>query len=545
MIIKDSYSLLYPDDASRAEHDSGKLKADISEDVISSVGLEDYILTRSVSVSEFFSTDTRTIEFRQGVFADVIDIPQLSEALVSVFPILNDIIELRRLDSGKSESTESYLTSITEIELYISCIEKLRDGFRGLREKVRSDVFARLIDTIETLTESDYYRELNEKLNELSGRVREIKSITVGVNLDDQLRPKDAGVLSINPVYFKSGDIIEKILSFNFKNDEYTCIAPLVPFDRSQTENQRMALSHAFYSAINDVFKSSVKGWKRIVNEYVLENTDFLLRIMPEIELIVKGARFISSLKKQGCSVSFPKLAPSGEKAFTARGLYNPDVALRAESGIVKNDISFDDRGRLFVLTGPNRGGKSVITCAVGISQILAQLGMPVPADELTISPVSSLYTHFPSESGDTIDKGRLGEECSRLSEIMSKVDGNSMILLDESLSSTGAYEASYIAEDLLAGLSVIGCRGIFSTHLHELAARLDEINSRSAEFGGVGVDSLVAEIEDGKRSFRIVRRRPDGKSYARDITDKYGISFDRIVEKVRDDGSRKQAEDN
>ena len=43
-------------------------------------------------------------------------------------------------------------------------------------------------------------------------------------------------------------------------------------------------------------------------------------------------------------------------------------------------------------------------------------------------------------------------------------------------------------------------------------------------------IDSLVAGIEDGKRSFKIYRMKPDGKSYARDIADKYGLSYENIV---------------
>ena len=76
-------------------------------------------------------------------------------------------------------------------------------------------------------------------------------------------------------------------------------------------------------------------------------------------------------------------------------------------------------------------------------------------------------------------------------------------------------------------------CRGIFSTHLHELAASLPEINERSARAGGIRLDTLVAGIEEGQRSFKIHRAKPDGKSYARDIADKYGLSFENLMERM------------
>ena len=161
-------------------------------------------------------------------------------------------------------------------------------------------------------------------------------------------------------------------------------------------------------------------------------------------------------------------------------------------------------------------------------------LGLPVPAEEATISPADGIYTHFPEGADDTIDKGRLGEECARLREIFDGVTENSLVLLDESLSSTGAYEAAYIASEILTGFAAIRTRGIFSTHLHELAAAVPEINARSVALGGVKIDTLVAGIEEGKRSFKIIRAKPDGKSYARDIANKYGLSFESIIEKAK-----------
>ena len=74
----------------------------------------------------------------------------------------------------------------------------------------------------------------------------------------------------------------------------------------------------------------------------------------------------------------------------------------------------------------------------------------------------------------------------------------------------------------------------LFSTHLHELANEIDPINERSRANGGVMIDTLVAGIEEGKRSFKIVRAKPDGKSYARDIAEKYGLSYESIVRKIK-----------
>lgn len=525
-----NFSLIFPTMEKKRLSYSESGRPNISSKTCDELGLLYMLDLKSSDISDFFTFDTEVMKYRLDAFRDMLDNPTLKDVLMSVVPVLNDITELRRLDSEASETTESYLLSISEIELYISCIDKLNSGLRSIRENLHSKAFVTLSDRIMELSESEYYRNLNKKLDELTQRVREIRSITVGVNLDAQLRPSNAGVLSINSEPFKSGELLEKILRLNFKEDQYTCIANLVPFGKGQNENTKTALSYAFNTAINDVFKSSIRSWKQIVHEYVLDNTDFLLRIQPEFEFLSKGTDFMRELQKRGCPLCEPVVTPMENKDFRAIGLYNPSVALQISEGIVQNDFAFDDEGRIFVLTGPNRGGKSVITCAVGLAQCMVQLGMYAPAESLTLSPVDSLFTHFPIGADDTIDKGRLGEECVRLGVMLDKITDNSLVLLDESFSSTGAYEASYIAADVLMAFSKIGSRVIFATHLHELSSQLDDINARCAEFGGTKIDSLVARITDGVRSFRIDRIKPDGKSYARDIANKYGLSYEQII---------------
>ncbi len=523
-------SFIYPDEASRRAHaDEGALPR-ISEEVCDQLGLTDLISLRNSSLCDYFTADPAVIRYRQATLADMQRLPALADTLARVVPILCDITELRRLDKDNADdAAQSYLYSITEIELYVSCISSLAEGLSDIRADLSSPAFINLANFIFNLTESDYYRDLNKQLKELSRHVHEIKSVTVGVNLDAQFRPTDAAVVSLNAEPFKSGKLLDKILRMSFKNDAMTCIAPLTPIGNSRTENQREALVGAFRGAMEDVFRSSVRAWRSIVASYVLDNTDFLLRLLPEIEFITRASELETRLKKSGNPLCVPEVYPAEEKMFDAARIYNPDVALQISEEVVCNDFAFDDNARIFVLTGPNRGGKSVITCAVGLAQAMTQLGLSVAAAKARISVADGIFTHFPEGAEDTIDKGRLGEECARLRDIFEAVSENSMILLDESLSSTGAFEASYIAAEILTGFAALRCRGIFSTHLHDLAAAVPEINRRAEEEGGVKIDTLVAGIEEGRRSFLIVRAKPDGKSYARDIADKYGLSYEGI----------------
>ncbi len=529
-----NFSLLFPDEKSRSRFYDGTDRADIDMYTLSELGMLSILDLKNSELSEYFTTSKTVMEYRTEVFSDMLKCHGLSETLTKLMAVLGDISELRQLESDGNDS-DDYLASITEIELYISCVEILHKGLSaGVGFKSRA--FILLKKYINELTESEYYVKLNQRLNELTTRVREIKSISVGVNLDGNLRPTYAGVISVNSEPFKSGDTLDKILRLNFRNDNYTCIANLVPFSKGQSDNQKTAMSNALNSAINDVYRSSLKSWKKIVNTYILENTDFLLRLVPEIEFLVKGTELLKRIADSGCILSKPEIAPMDERIFVADEIYNPAVALklRSDEQIVTNSISFAQNDALiYVLTGPNRGGKSVITCAVGLCIAMMQLGMFVPAKHARISPADAVYTHFPTGADDTIDKGRLGEECDRLSEIFDCVTPNSIVLLDESFSSTGSYEGSYIASEVISGLSIVGCRCLFATHLHELASEVDRINTDVAKQGGVKIDTLVAGIDEGERSFKIYRAKPDGKSYARDIAERYGLTYDNILKKI------------
>ncbi len=529
-------SLLYPTKEAREFHRDAANRPDISDKVCDALGLTDMFALRSSMLSDFFTEDESILRYRQKTFADMLAVQELRQTLDAIYPVLADIHELRHMESDANPA-ESYLYSITEIELYVSCVDTLAKGLAPVRARLSDGAFAALADVICGLSESEYYKELNKKLSALSGRVHEVKSVTIGVNLDAGMVPASAGVISVNSEPFKSGKLLDKILRLSFRNDASTCIAELSPIKKSgQSDNASEAMTAALHSAMEDIFRSSVKGWRSIVGEYVLDHTDFLLQLLPEIEFVCKATSVLERLRAHaGCSVVFPEIRMKDEKAFHATGLYNPRVALAIDDEMVTNDLSFDQEGSIFVLTGPNRGGKSVITVAVGACQAMLQLGLMVPAERAILSPVSGIFTHFPEEADDTIDKGRLGEECARLREIFNALDGYGMVLLDESLSSTGAYEATYIAEEILCALAVKGVRGIFSTHLHDLALATARINERSVALGGGAVDTLVAGMEQGKRSFKILRAKPDGKSYARDIANKYGLSFENLMGEAKE----------
>lgn len=513
-------SLLYPD--------GGKKESLLDRAVARDLSFDELIPLAGAPVSEYYSADAETLRYRAELFSDLEKVPEAGGVLKRMLPYLADITDLRRIERSE-DVAEGYLYELTEIEIYHSLMSFMKSELLPLKEKFASRALRSLADKIEELTEGDYYKDLTKHLDELSNRVRDVRSVTIGVNLDSRMMPESSGVISVNGESFKSGNFFDRVKRLDFKTDEMTFIAKLVPFSQGQSENARLAMMNAVNNAVSSVFKSSVSSWKEVIRSYVLENTDFLIGISEEVEFIIKAAELTEKLREKNVPLTYPEFTE--DKRLEIRGLVNPAVALATDDVMIANDVEYKDDVTMFVLTGPNRGGKSVFTCAVGQAIIMAGLGLPVCAESCALSPADKVLTHFPGGSEDTLEKGRLGEECSRLGVLLDSVTEDSVVLLDESLSSTGSYEGALIAAEVLEGLALIGCYGIFSTHLHDLAFGVDKIN---ASLGRTGIENLVAEaVGEGERSFKILKKTPDGKSYASDIAKEYGLSHSEISKKV------------
>lgn len=504
-----------------------------------------------------FCDDAGIIAYRQEILEDLLRYPALADTFEHILPSVLEISYLGGSRHDAETPLHETIYRLGELELYGECILKLYRALEKIGISLHSRGLCALREALGQIVADSSFQSLMQQLPEMRASLSGLRSITIGINLDHLLRPVAATLLSVSHETFSGRSFLDKLLG---RQNGTQGIGPLHGLDTASLPDVR---NHPFmqplFRDLDKVIRDVVRPIADFLARYVYVNSQFLWQVEQEIVFYLGGVRLVKRLAQQGLPMCLPQSAPSNACICKIEGIYNVNLALRmcdardageTSAEMVLNDVRFDDDGRVFVLTGPNRGGKTTFTQAVGLAHILYQAGLYVPGRSARISPVDAIYTHFPSSEQFNLETGRLGEEAARLSAIFDQATHRSLILLNESLFSTSPGECLYLARDIVRALRYLGVRAIYATHLHELANNLDEINEQVP--GHSRVVSLVATIErisspnetaqpqndddasNVRRTYRIERGPPMGCSYAREIAARYGISYEKLAETIR-----------
>ncbi|MBB4154952.1 DNA mismatch repair protein MutS [Sphingomonas jinjuensis] len=194
------------------------------------------------------------------------------------------------------------------------------------------------------------------------------------------------------------------------------------------------------------------------------------------------------------------------EACFAVEGGRHPVVeAAVAKSGgrFVANDCRLSETSRLWLVTGPNMGGKSTFLRQNALIAVLAQAGCYVPATSATLGLVDRLFSRV--GASDNLARGRstFMVEMVETAAILAQATPRSFVILDEVGRGTSTYDGLAIAWAVVEAIHEDNrCRCLFATHYHELtrlAERCDALSLhhvRAREWKGELV--LLHELADG-----------------------------------------------
>ncbi len=197
-------------------------------------------------------------------------------------------------------------------------------------------------------------------------------------------------------------------------------------------------------------------------------------------------------------------------------------------SDLVPLDLALgtDDYWTL-ILTGPNAGGKTVALKTVGLLSLMAQSGLPIPADENSVLPIlSGVFADIGDKQSIENDLSTFSSHASNLARICAETNEQSLVLLDEIGSSTDPDQGSALAMSLLGTLTEQGTRTIATTHHGALKAFAHSTD-------GIENGSMAFDSETLEPTFHL-RLKVPGSSYAFEIARRFGVPanvIDRAIE--------------
>lgn len=566
-MIQNSYSILTPfgEDVEYKK---------LSEIAVHDLGLDQFIRTVTEKPNEQklflgilsqMSPEAHVAQYRAGVLKDVMEHPEMCDKLMKILQKIDFLKNYGSFgrDFEDKASMWCLMHRLDEIKDYIIAVEGFHDCLGG--ENLQSEGLLGLRDYVRKVHDDHAFEEMKQDIANLKADTNHLKSVTIGMNVNERFEPISLGLVSVNNKAFSQAPIVSNFITSLIEKEqvqegtEWKEKYTYTPFDTKSAGfldwmnkgGKMIAIASGPLYALNtlstvpdnDFMTDALRGvdkqlshmlqittrkLKEVLDRYISVTITDMTNLIPEFLFYIKFSEFYKKMAEKKISFCLPEAVESEVGYLDAKGIFNLKLIDSVEpENIVPNDFDFSKEHAVYILTGANRGGKTTITQAVGQGMVLAGSGLMVPGNSFRFSPVDGVYTHFPADEDKTLDLGRLGEECKRFKELYTACTEKSLLLLNETFSTTSFEEGYYIAKDSIRAMLKKGVRTIYNTHMHKLGDDVTELNQES-EYKCV---SIIVETKEGQRSFKVKLSPPLGNSFAKDIAVKYGVTYKLLTE--------------
>lgn len=380
--------------------------------------------------------DLASVHHRRAILSELVEVPELRSELERLYRTLCRVRGLLEGNSGAKDYdvNRRKLDLLQSIKEIFDC---MADGFAGARSGL-----ARLAEFGARVRAGEPYRSLCDLLR-YDERLATV-SLNVGVGADGRIRG------------FRIVSVEEEQENPFVSSPWRRWLAKLELFVRGYRFGDHEVLARL----VDAVFDG-------IQDELVL-----LVQLAGDLEFYLGALGFKSFAEQAGLAVCLPELVAT-EQRTSLTALFNP---LLLASGIapVPCNLADDRHATTTLVTGPNSGGKTRLLQSLGLTQVLAQSGLFIPARAGALALTPGLVVSLIEETQADQVEGRLGTELMRIRALFEELPPGAVVLLDELCSGTNPSEGEEIFELVVRMLAKLEPRAFITTHFLTFAARLE-----------------------------------------------------------------------
>ena len=461
--------------------------------------------------------DAKAIQHKIEETTDGVELLRLKQGIP--IPRLKDIsFALKRLEleaglNGRELSDIlRVLTTTHEVERFFEKVEE---------EEIALKRVPRLVEKLESIP--DVTSELEASIREdgyvLDSASPTLHGVRVGIQkteqdirrqMDQYLTGKNAQYLSDTIITIRNDRYVLPVKA------EYKSVFGGTVHDQSSTGQTLFMEPQAVVNLNNKLREYQIQE-KREVERILWELSQ---KLMPYTNSLHQNHYVLARLDVVNAKALYAHELRATEPIIDANNyvaLWQAWHPLLEREKAVANDIILGEEYQAIVITGPNTGGKTILLKTVGVIQLMAQMGLYIPAGENSrVGVFTEIFADIGDEQSIEQNLSTFSSHMSNIVSILKQINDKSLLLIDEIGSGTDPQEGSSLAIAILDYIASKQSYVIASTHYPELKAygydRPKTINA-SMEFDG---DTL-------QPTYQLLLGVP-GRSNAFDISKRLGL---------------------